>query len=175
MLKRRLNREGGLTHQSFVKRNLGGFTLIEMVIVIVVIGILMGVAFQGVSSFQQNARDTVRLSDLRKTQTFLELYYGRCGHYPTAGACGSPSATTGSLTWPGTGANTLETRLADVVNRSDVANDPLVGVNYTYSYGANGMDYVIAATTERVGTNRNLTGTILGVNCSDSKTYCLRN
>jgi prepilin-type N-terminal cleavage/methylation domain-containing protein len=161
MFKKQLNRERG-------------FTLIEMVIVIVVIGILMGLAFQSVASLQQNARDTRRLADLRKVQTFLELYYGRCGHYPTAAACGTPSATAGSLTWVGTGAATLETRLAEVVNRTDVPDDPLPGVDYVYRYGANGVDYVVAADTERVGNNRSsVTGTILTVDCNNL--YCLRN
>ena len=162
MFKTRLGREGG-------------FTLIEMVIVIVIIGILMGLAFRGVSSFQQNARDTLRLSDLRQTQAFLELYYGRCGHYPTAGTCGTPSTTTGSLTWLGTGATALQAKLTDVVDAKNVPDDPIQGKDYLYRYGANGTDYVIAATTERIGNNRDVTGTILTLNCSATTTYCLTN
>ena len=160
MFKRQSNREGG-------------FTLIEMVIVIVVIGILMGVAFQSVSGFQQNARDTRRLADLKKTQTFLELYYGKCGHYPTTGACGTPTAAAGTLTWMGTTGNTLQNRLSEVVNASDVPDDPLTALNYTYRHSGSGTEYVIAADTERVGTNKTVTGTVLTVNCNTL--YCVRN
>ncbi len=146
----------------------GGFTLIEMVIVIVVIGILMGIAFQGISSVQQNARDTRRLADLRKVQTHLELYFGKCGHYPSTQNCGDLSGGTGSLAWA-----TLTTKLAEVVNESEVPKDPIPAQSYQYRFGNGGLEYALGADMERIGSNRDVTGTILGdLNCGTF--YCIR-
>jgi general secretion pathway protein G len=145
----------------------GGFTLIEMVIVIVVIGILMGIAFQGISSVQQNARDTRRLADLRKVQTHLELYFGKCGHYPSTQNCGDLSGGTGSLAWA-----TLTTKLAEVVNESEVPKDPIPAQSYQYRFGNGGLEYALAR-TRKIGTNRDVTGTIIGdLNCGTF--YCIR-
>ena len=60
------------------KKSIQGFTLIEMLIVIAVISILAGIVLVGVTGFQETARDTKRIGDLRGVQNSLELYYTRC-------------------------------------------------------------------------------------------------
>jgi prepilin-type N-terminal cleavage/methylation domain-containing protein len=148
----------------------GGFTLIEMVIVIAVIGILMGIAFNGISSIQQNARDTRRLADLRKVQTHLELYFNRCGHYPNGQACGAAIGTgSGALDW-----DILVTALSSVVSANEVPTEPLVAKQgkYHYDFGNGGLDYVVSAKMEKLGSNRDVTGTPYITSCDTY--YCIR-
>lgn len=63
-----------------------GFTLIEVLIVVVIISILSGVALSLLNSggYRQKARDSQRVSDLRKIQTALELYFGDYRVYPSS-------------------------------------------------------------------------------------------
>jgi prepilin-type N-terminal cleavage/methylation domain-containing protein len=51
-----------------------GFTLIEMLVVISLIGVLAAIALISFGSVQKSARDTTRKSDLKQYQTALEMY-----------------------------------------------------------------------------------------------------
>jgi len=70
----------GLT---FIRKSCQGFTLIEMLVVISLIGILAALALVSFSSSQKQARDVVRKSDLKQYQTALETYANMAsGFYP---------------------------------------------------------------------------------------------
>jgi prepilin-type N-terminal cleavage/methylation domain-containing protein len=60
-----------------------GFTLIEMLVVVSIIGILAALATVSFSSTQKQARDTTRKSDLKQYQNSLEAYANKNnGLYP---------------------------------------------------------------------------------------------
>jgi type II secretion system protein G len=59
-----------------------GFTLLELLVVISIIGLLSSVVLASVNSARENARDTKRISDLREVRTALEMYYTDNGFYP---------------------------------------------------------------------------------------------
>ena len=67
---------------SHVTCRASGFTLIEVLIVIAIIGLLASVVLVGLGSFRSRGRDTRRIADLRATQNGLELYYTKNGKYP---------------------------------------------------------------------------------------------
>ncbi|MFB6212908.1 MAG: prepilin-type N-terminal cleavage/methylation domain-containing protein [Candidatus Magasanikbacteria bacterium] len=59
-----------------------GFTLIEMLVVVAIIGLLSSAVLVGLNDARQRARDARRISDLRQIQNGLELYYNSNGRYP---------------------------------------------------------------------------------------------
>ncbi len=64
-----------------------GFTLIEMLVVISLIGILAAIALVSFGGAQKQARDSARKSDLKQYQTSLELYGNMTnGLYPSTNA-----------------------------------------------------------------------------------------
>lgn len=59
-----------------------GFTIIELLIVIVVIAILAGLVLNAFGNIQARARDTERRNDINAIHTQLELYYTDNDEYP---------------------------------------------------------------------------------------------
>lgn len=77
-----------------------GFTLLELLVSISIIGVLISLGAVSYSTAQKKARDSKRQGDLRAIQNALEQYYSICGYvYPTAmPAAGSPiTCPTGSV------------------------------------------------------------------------------
>ena len=66
-----------------------GFTLIEMLVVVAIIGLLASVVITGLGSARQKARDTRRISDIRQIQNALETYYSNNTSYPDNTAFGN--------------------------------------------------------------------------------------
>jgi prepilin-type N-terminal cleavage/methylation domain-containing protein len=62
-----------------------GFTLVELMVVISVIGILSVIVYANVGSASPKARDVERQADLRNLQTAIEQFKQKNGRYPTAG------------------------------------------------------------------------------------------
>ncbi len=60
-----------------------GFTIVELLIVIVVIGILAGLVVVTYNGIQQKARDTERKTDIKALHGQLEAYQAQNGKYPT--------------------------------------------------------------------------------------------
>lgn len=78
------------------KRN--GFTLIELMIVIVIMGVLTAIGIFAFMSSQQKGRDSRRKSDLANVAKALEMYSNDRSSYPTASSgkiagCGTDFAT----------------------------------------------------------------------------------
>ncbi|MBP7018422.1 prepilin-type N-terminal cleavage/methylation domain-containing protein [Candidatus Saccharibacteria bacterium] len=63
-----------------------GFTIIELLIVIVVIGILAGLVLNSFGNIQERARDTERQNDINSIHTALELFYTDNSGYPNVAA-----------------------------------------------------------------------------------------
>ncbi len=60
-----------------------GFTIVELLIVIVVIGILAALVVVTYNGIQQKARDTERKTDIKAIHGQLEAYQAQNGKYPT--------------------------------------------------------------------------------------------
>lgn len=59
-----------------------GFTLVELLITISIIGILSSITYYSVGNIRQIARDSKRLADMKQMQTALEFYFNQTNGYP---------------------------------------------------------------------------------------------
>jgi prepilin-type N-terminal cleavage/methylation domain-containing protein len=67
---------------SLKKRN-KGFTIVELLIVIVVIGILALLVITTYSGIQAKARNAKRQTDIQSLQTQIEAFFSQNGYYPS--------------------------------------------------------------------------------------------
>jgi prepilin-type N-terminal cleavage/methylation domain-containing protein len=125
--------------QSCVSRKRGGFTLIELVIVMSVLAILMGVVIKVINptTFQGKSRDARRQTDLTAIQSALELYYATNRAYPAGGG----RCSTSESGWYGSCASypaSLSCYLSPYI--SAIPRDPLNNSTYKYCYKNHGDD-----------------------------------
>lgn len=66
-----------------LKRKEQGFTIVELLIVIVVIGILAALVVTTFSGIQKKGRDSERKTDVQAVHAQLEAYHATNGRYPT--------------------------------------------------------------------------------------------
>ncbi len=64
------------------KQNKQGFTIVELLIVIVVIGILAAITIVAFNGVQARAKDGERVSDLKSVMKLMEMFYVDNGYYP---------------------------------------------------------------------------------------------
>lgn len=61
-----------------------GFTLVELMVVISIIGILSAIVYANFSDSKKMARDQIRKTDLKDLQIAIQLYKAQNGTYPLA-------------------------------------------------------------------------------------------
>ena len=106
-----------------------GFTLLELLVVITILGILASVGFGQYRTSQLKAQDVQRKGDLGNVARALEMYYNDYSSYPLSTSGGLINVN-GGLDW-GT-----EFSTSDVVYMKMLPKDPLQGkdANYLYCY-----------------------------------------
>lgn len=62
-----------------------GFTLVELMVVISIIGILSAIVYASFGTSRKIARDDIRKTDLKNLQVAIELYKAQNGQYPASG------------------------------------------------------------------------------------------
>lgn len=66
-----------------VLRNRKGFTLVELLVVVAIIGILAAIAIPQFAAYRQRAYNASAQSDLRNFKTTMEAYFADYQKYPT--------------------------------------------------------------------------------------------
>lgn len=121
--------------EKIILKNKKGFTLIEILIVIVIIGILATLSVVALGTIRAKARDAQRLGDMKQIGTVLEAYRMDESGYPTMITSGN------SLIGPTSGLTYMK----------KIPSDPLPGQSYVYT--AIGLapysNYSIAYTLEK--------------------------
>lgn len=138
------------THGKWEKTG-AGFTLIELMIVIAIMGVLIAVGLTSFRTSQMRARDSRRKNDLRQIASALEYYYNDKRGYPASDAsnnynmlaCGSNA--TALCEW---GKPTLSMGDSDknTIYMVKIPADPSSGRSYRYEGG--GSSYKLYASLE---------------------------
>jgi prepilin-type N-terminal cleavage/methylation domain-containing protein len=108
-----------------------GFTFIEFLVVLVIIGIVISLSVVALSSVKAKNRDAKRVSDIRQIQTALEMYYNRNNSYPDSLTPGSPLVSEG------------KTYLQEVPSAPNNPDGSCTSDDYTYTVDSGGMSYHI--------------------------------
>lgn len=121
-----------------MKRRLSvGFSLLEVLVVVAIIGILISIGTAAFTSAQKKSRDSRRQGDLKSIQSAFEQYYADNTGYPTSSSC-----TVSSAYLP-----------------AGIPLDPKTGVAYGITCDASGATYCSCALLEGTTTGGNATDT----------------
>ena len=123
-----------------------GFTLIEILVVVTIIGLLTATAAVTYTAFLKQSRDAKRKTDLGQISAALEMYRSNNSTYPTTGLS--------QLTTP-------------TIYIQSVPTDPK-NPAYTYYYSGTASDYTLGAYLESTSSCP-VTISCTGANCN----YCV--
>lgn len=129
---------------TLTKKDQRGFTIVELLIVIVVIGILAALVVTTYGGIQAKARDSERKSDLAALQTQLEAYYANNGFYPALDDLNSG-------TWRDTNMKSLDDEALKAPNGTGAmvaseSTDAAKAYGYQATTGGSGSTTACAAT-----------------------------
>jgi prepilin-type N-terminal cleavage/methylation domain-containing protein len=111
-----------------------GFTIVELLIVIVVIGVLASITASAYSGVTQKARFTSYVNDINMLRKAVLLYQADHGYYPYSGA------SSGYITWS-TSSPTIPGLSPDYIKTIPIPSYTTDGTYYAYGWTAGGANY----------------------------------
>ena len=106
-----------------------GFTLVELIIVIAIIGILATISIVGFGRYQADTRDARRSSSASVIVEALEKYYDLNGEYPSCAAVTSTATNVITNTLKGVNATTIVTPQATAGSTNSIQCTDLTGTS----------------------------------------------
>jgi prepilin-type N-terminal cleavage/methylation domain-containing protein len=140
---------GGIDMNQRRKNQNSGFTIVELLIVIVVIGILAALVITTYAGIQSKARNAHRQSDMQSLQTQIEAFYSQNAYYPSLGDMNTASWLTTNMKSLDSGA------LVDPSNAtgSSTLVRTAVAKSYAYAPTSDGAGTVCGSDTTSGGTD----------------------
>lgn len=124
-----------------------GFTLIELMIVMIIMGVLVTIGIGTFTSSQKKSRDVKRKNDLRQISISLEAYNNDKGQYPDSSATGTMLGCgvndSQECAWGGTFSDKNDT-----LYMVQLPTDPTSTRRYFYVAAANNKSYQLYARLE---------------------------
>jgi hypothetical protein len=102
---------------------------------------LASVVLVGLAPAQRRGRDARRLTDLKESQTALELYYNKCGHYPGGSDCAGAGI---AADWTAL----IAALTGSSIGVSQMPDDPSAGKHYGYYANNERTQYLLTAVLE---------------------------
>jgi prepilin-type N-terminal cleavage/methylation domain-containing protein len=155
---------------SLKKRN-QGFTLVELLIVIVVIGILALLVITTYSGIQAKARNAKRQTDVQSLQTQMEAFFSQNGYYPSRTDMNTASWRATNMKSLDAGALVDPSSTCDPTSASCLAAAPAAK---TYSYDVTDSAGASCETTDTNCAQYTLTATYEGT-VNGASTYSKSN
>lgn len=81
-MKRNIPQSLSALQSSFHSVSLTGFTLVELLVVISIIGLLSSMVLASLNNARARARDARRLADVKEIEKAMQFYYDGLGSYP---------------------------------------------------------------------------------------------
>jgi prepilin-type N-terminal cleavage/methylation domain-containing protein len=107
-----------------------GFTIVELLIVIVVIGILAALVITTFNGIQQKGRDTERQTDIKAIHGQLEAAFAQFGYYPTL----AELTNAGGSTWRTDNMKGLDVAALEDPSGAVITSTAATAGSRTYSY-----------------------------------------
>jgi prepilin-type N-terminal cleavage/methylation domain-containing protein len=123
-----------------LKKRQSGFTIVELLIVIVVIGILATLVIVTFTGIQQKARDSKRQTDINAVDSHIESYYAQSGNYPTF-------AQLTDATWRSTNMKGLDPSALTDPKGAAIGNSTAVSGTYKYGFVSQHTDNTACSAT----------------------------
>jgi prepilin-type N-terminal cleavage/methylation domain-containing protein len=132
------------------KKTSSGFTLMELLVVMAILGVLIVAGLASFTSSQKKSRDIKRKSDLRQISLSMETYYNDFGSYPLSDSSthqikGCGTAGTTACEWGDPWKKTPASGAATVYMIA-LPEDPTT--SRSYYYDSDGTYYKIYASLE---------------------------
>ena len=153
-----------------------GFTLVELLIVMAIIGIIASIGLGGFYSSQAKARDAKRKANLSQIADALELYYNDKAKYPAAGTganvgkimgCGAGGTTV--CTW---GETAFSNTTTGTVYMTKLPTDPLPDrYKYYYKTASSNSKYQLYARLENEN-DKSILNPLPSLTCSITSDLC---
>jgi prepilin-type N-terminal cleavage/methylation domain-containing protein len=121
-----------------MKSSRKGFTLIELVVVIGIMGVLYSIVFGSISESKARSRDGKRISDVKQLQLALSQYFDACNQYPAT---------------LDTAANCVTVSFGQYI--PEIPTDPQTGTAYMYNR-VTSTSFCLGTSFE-IANNKNLT------------------
>lgn len=129
-----------------------GFTLLELLVVVSIIGILIAIGSAAFSTAQKKGRDARRLGDMKAYQTAFEQYYAENSGYSS---CGNMVASFSGGSAP---------------------LDPKTGAAYSCTVDVGNTKYCVCATLDYPGSGNGTTSALGVCSWGGAKTsFCVQN